>query len=1180
MYRKVLLIGLGGSGGKTLRFLKRDLSNWLETKGWTDGIPGGWQFLHIDSPTTPDGLEAGGMPLTNKEYVGLVSGGTTLRPLVDRLDGIHNSVPELTGWRVEPATAPNVALEIGCGQYRALGRTVGLSFAQAIKQGLQGAIDRMSAVDVEPELDRLYSKVHGPSAGGGEPAGPPIPIIISSLAGGTGAGLILDVADILHSMRETWADLSMGLYYTSDVFPSSAGSGVHPNGLAAVSEVLNGAWWGGSGPANLTRDVGVIPGKQSPILSQIAGLDRGVRRTGTHCNFLIGATNARGSAIARDGQLFEMVGGALLSWVTDPAVQGSFVAYTAANWATIASGNLELDNDVITNRGADGEPGLPSFSALGFARVSVGTKYLRRYAAQRLAKDAALHMAEGHMLDESIRQAMANENLANPDRIVERIVDSLYPAFRQHMDVAELNRGSAQVDFSIAANALDALTPAAFRDWTAEQHRWIASQVSDEKDANGEAWVERLLPIVRQSQQELERRVGEALPGMVKEWVRLASEKLPVHAEVAVSQHGLRVAVGLLEGLAGEISSRVSGAIAELEQQAQDYRTWSNRNYVEEAARKAMSDILTKGKVASDSEYVTGAIQEAVKYARCSSLVMVAERAALLLERFGADYLRPMAQALREGLSDLNNSSADRNEWPDWSAGMPPQELEPPRSEYTVIEKEDFSATFEMLLRETFSGQSDSAARSEARAEISGGTTVRAMLEPLRTGSPDHTALSALTLVRQEQEWLPGYELVGGAVGARRAMFRARCTSAQVLERADHWLMRSDFPFEELLSVDLRSYTRSPEGGERDSSPEYVDRQNRVISKLEAAVAAAAPLVRLNDGLVTQLHPKMVANGLFRTHLSMIPFRGHPLEARIRESRIAALFRGSEGEQDDTFEKMLTNDADLPYIDIISQLWAPVSPVAIDSLMNPIGEEWSKAQNPAAQVQFWRLRRTRPLREFVPVPQRHLRCMIRGWFTGRILGLIDTSAMPYSIVHDLHGVNARTVRFPSRFLSGAPTSIPDELALTLEAMPLALVEVNRSTSLSPLEPYTALRSLGMTDPTGNDVLAYPRPHPAIVGWIRDGAVPGTERVSGVGSVHQALQGATDANQRRDALATLLETVKQDYERNHSEYRDDVQRNRMRLSLPPLWIGLHDEIQVALDALHKALSAQANQGAGL
>jgi hypothetical protein len=1172
MYRKVLLIGLGGSGGKTLRFLKRDLSEWLESKGWSDGIPDGWQFLHIDSPTKPDGLEAGGMPLSNREYVGLVSAGTTLRPLAELLDSVGTSAPELFGWRVEPSTAPPVPLEIGCGQYRALGRTVGLAFAQAIRQGISGAIDRMSNVEVEPELDRLYRHVHG--HGGGEPGGVPIPIIISSLAGGTGAGLLLDVADILHSMRPSWAKQSMGLYYTSDVFPSNAGQGVHPNGLAAISEVLNGAWWGTTGSAAEVRNTGSIPGKQSSILASLAGLDQGVERTGTHCNFLIGATNAKGATIARDGQLFEMVGGALLSWVTDPVVQGNFVAYTAANWAQAASDNLELDVDVVSNRGSSGEPGLPAFSALGFARVSVGTKYLRRYSAQRLAKAAATHMAEAHMLSDIARSVMAEENLTSPDRVTERLVARLYPAFRQRIDVTDLNQGEGQVDFSVGKTVEQALTPASFKDWTAASQRWIAAQLREEKDANGDQWVDRMLPFIRQAQQDLERQVAEALPEAVQEWVTAASERFPAHAEEMVAQHGLRVAVGLLEGMVGELSSNVSGAVAELTKQSEEYRNWANRTNVEQAARKALSDVLTKGKVASDSEYVMRAIEAAVKYARCSSLELVAERAILLVERFAADFLRPIAQALRDGLNELNNSAGERGAWPDWSAGLPPQELEPPRSEYTVIEKEDFADTFEALLRATFTGKSDLQARNDVRADVAGGLSLRLSLAPLPRNSPEAVQLNRVTLIGVDQEWLPGYELVGGSVAARRAQFRARCRSEQVLERADRWLMRADYPFEQLLSVDLRSYTQSPDG-DRDDTPEYIERQNRVIAKLEAAIGAAAPLIRLNDGLVTQFHKKLT----FKTDVSMIPFRGHPLEDRIKSSRVHELFK----DRNEKFEALLTNDAELPYIDIISQLSAPVSPIVLDSLMSPIGEAWSRARSStggAGEMLFWELRRTRPLREFIPVPQRHLRCMIRGWFTGRILGLIDTSQMPYRIVDDLLGVNGRMVQFPQRFLTSATPNRRDQLPFVLESMPLAMVEANRSSSTTALEPYTALRDLGMTDPNGTDILAYPRLHPALRGWIETGVIPGAERVPGVGPLHPELLGAHDPVSRRAAFAKLLKAVKDEYEKAFRDYLDDVQRDRRRLSVPPLWPGLHDEIQVALDAMVDASDEQAEQTVGL
>ena len=55
MYRSFILVGLGGSV-KTIRFVKQ-LSKRLEEMGWAGGIPSAWQFLHIDTPTIPDGNE-------------------------------------------------------------------------------------------------------------------------------------------------------------------------------------------------------------------------------------------------------------------------------------------------------------------------------------------------------------------------------------------------------------------------------------------------------------------------------------------------------------------------------------------------------------------------------------------------------------------------------------------------------------------------------------------------------------------------------------------------------------------------------------------------------------------------------------------------------------------------------------------------------------------------------------------------------------------------------------------------------------------------------------------------------------------------------------------------------------------------------------------------------------------
>lgn len=55
MLRPFLLIGVGGSGGKTLRVVRDDLTRRLAQAGWEGDLPQAWQFVHIDVPTHADG---------------------------------------------------------------------------------------------------------------------------------------------------------------------------------------------------------------------------------------------------------------------------------------------------------------------------------------------------------------------------------------------------------------------------------------------------------------------------------------------------------------------------------------------------------------------------------------------------------------------------------------------------------------------------------------------------------------------------------------------------------------------------------------------------------------------------------------------------------------------------------------------------------------------------------------------------------------------------------------------------------------------------------------------------------------------------------------------------------------------------------------------------------------------
>src|SRR4051794_22409682 len=70
--RPVLIIGVGGSGGKTLRTLREVMLRRLRQAGWDKTrLPNAWQMLAIDTITTasPEDYEAPMLPAT--QYLGL-----------------------------------------------------------------------------------------------------------------------------------------------------------------------------------------------------------------------------------------------------------------------------------------------------------------------------------------------------------------------------------------------------------------------------------------------------------------------------------------------------------------------------------------------------------------------------------------------------------------------------------------------------------------------------------------------------------------------------------------------------------------------------------------------------------------------------------------------------------------------------------------------------------------------------------------------------------------------------------------------------------------------------------------------------------------------------------------------------------------------------------------------------
>ena len=138
---KICVVGLGGSGGKTLRFLMEQLKAELASLGWTDDqLPRCWEFVHIDVPAAPDGLGPGLPPVPSRPWAArtsrsarptddyVVLDAALQRSLVNQPAG--NQLRQLARWRPQPSSVD--AITHGAGQLRAVGRLLTLARAGMI----------------------------------------------------------------------------------------------------------------------------------------------------------------------------------------------------------------------------------------------------------------------------------------------------------------------------------------------------------------------------------------------------------------------------------------------------------------------------------------------------------------------------------------------------------------------------------------------------------------------------------------------------------------------------------------------------------------------------------------------------------------------------------------------------------------------------------------------------------------------------------------------------------------------------------------------------------------------------------------------------------------------------------------------------------------------------------------
>jgi hypothetical protein len=1143
MYRSFILVGLGGSGGKTLRFVKRELAARLAEKGWDNGIPDAWQFLHIDTPTVADGHELNDSvdQLAGDEYFGLVGDGMNFDAVTAQLDNTPGLDAEMVGWRIDPNLL-EVPITMGAGQFRAVGRSVAMVQGRQIRNRLTTSFRRVSSPAARAELAQCFTTTH-PSLLASDVPLAPIVIVVSSLAGGTGAGLLMNVCDLIKETND--CEGVFGFLYTPEVFGAmgGVGDGVFPNSLAALSEILNGYWWHGDPAARGNAAGFQIPTRNTADLTQ-AGASKPIKDSGPDYPFLIGLENANGNSFANATELFGAMGSALATTMTDIGLQNSLIAYEITNWQNLAQQNTSGTDVLVSgdNSGLLGTQGHAAFQGLGTARLSIGLDFFEKYSAQRAAKDVSKYIALAHVNSDAAKQAAAKSTTNDPAEIAELIADGLLEHFLNSTELAELGPDRDQVKDRIRPDDGSLGTMMADARSTAIQLSEIES--GGKSDSSG--WGLRIADGVYQAKKQYSSQYRDNLQTNVHRWVARHSEKVLEVVEDFISRHGIIVTTVLLKQTASYLLNP-NGVVEELRgpNELEKFNDWSSDSYVRQGLAAPLQGLGSR--IDAGHAALRDALEEGLHLMHFVGEAQVCDQAAALLDSFTQFFLRPLADALEREAQLLNTElKGEAANWAEWNDGEPPTGLQPNLSEVTLIEPDEFGSTFDSLLVEMYADEAEPEMRRiRCREDIVAGNF---LVKSATSASNQQHAIQISV------PWSPGTAVDPNAIVAQSAArFRVMLRPTLLYDRAQAWMRQPNCAFDKLLSSTLRTYLGDDPVFPNTIPPaELAKRQQRFEAKLRQVFDVSAPLIGISPTLAGIIHDGIQ----HKISISQLPFRNHDLEKRVGSLLEA---------RDLSSGSLLDDNPHTSHVTLVSRFKEPVSPLIVTSLLRPISEDWAiKSNSQVGRGHFWSRRRARRLDQFVPVPQEILAAMCRGWFVGVALGIIDRTSEPITIGRPDEG----PVAFPYPALSSSANH-RDQLAIVLESLALAYVQVNQFESLAPLDAYLRLRDLGVDHDVASNLYTYdvgtdqvPKLGRDLEEWVRNGVAPG--------QVTTRLAQGSDERERLTSVLDVFVSGQTAYRDELAELEASWSKNPASLGKKPYWPGLHLPISDALRSLAVAV----------
>lgn len=1036
--RKFLVVGCGGSGGATLSYMMDELRSELALHG-VDHIPAGWQFIHLDVPVTgkreADGL--GSVHELGGTYFGTGAKGISYNVLDS---GVSQNLQQTGGlgnigtWAPREPEKVIVGIADGAGQYRAVGRMITLNKPAEIRQALEESWNKLSRVETDTEMNRLKDAV--PGVGTFNADDPPIVLVVSSMAGGAGASMAIDVCRLLTLIPGLDPSL-MGIFMvTADVFdtlPPAARTGVRANALAMLGEIV--ATQSGSARQHDVATLGAL-GHQNG-----AGAPIPFQRV-----FPVGRYVGAQRTLFGDGtpqDVYRGLGRGLAAMMSSGKATNQFVAYDLVNTLSPAG-----DRDYL-GWGVQWDP-LP-WGSFGFASLSMGRERYREYAAQRLSRTAVDRIVSGHMQDGNSESSLQQ---------VTRLLDSQWATVCGALGLPVQDANAPMSPQQL----FDWFTGTAFPRAEVEQtaRSLVESQLAAYVPSPAGIQVGQWLPVLRQ--RLVERRtalasgVGQAAHQWAYGWQQGLAGRVVEVVETAVSTFGAPYAIALLDRLEAHLKNTIAPGLKELAGRAP-----ADLVTVPQAFESKLTGIrgaITNGQDVVDQLTATfrGVFRDGV-FGQSAALAEQVSLGAV------SGLISPLKAALREGLKVLEGAQGSNNQhlglahlatdvygaWPSDGDQAVPSRFDVANNEVLLTKSSEFPLQYQGDVIGSIAGATDLVtARSTAVTHVISGVwpTTGATAPPrglITVDSPWRSAVFAVNPLTNEVE-VPS-----------NAQFTINVKPGDILKRARLFVLRPGESFDRFCSVSLREFVEG--AGATDS--EVHARQADVGAKFREALVLARPLISVSTTAVTTLHGQSMA---YRYKFSDVPFQNIPLVSDDLAQAIETAPSIDASSLSNLLDSLSANER-VTRVDIFGS-YPNYSPLVFDSILEPVAKEWL-AMPAQGRKDFWRWRRSRPLPAALPMGQQERRAMVAGWFVGQITGRIRIPGPPFTSPVEIWNPTAHAwLGFPNPLLTPPDTAYTAEvgfatydwLPAVLESMLVAIARAHEGVGMESLRPYQLLRS--------------------------------------------------------------------------------------------------------------------------